>query len=338
MGRRALKVLLRVLAAVAIVAVTAWCAFALALSPLQARTAAIVMGVCGASAAIAMLFGRQLRVALAVFALAVAAFAIVWSTVKPSNDRDWQTDVAVLPYATFDGELVTIHNIRNFDYRTETDFTPRYYDKTYDLRDLETADLITCYWMGDAIAHVMMSFGFAERDFVTVSIETRKQKGESYSTVNGFFRQYELIYIVGDERDLVRLRTNYRKDPPEEVYVFRTNAPKENVRRLFLDYVKTINSLTTQPQFYNTLTTNCTTNVVRHTRVNPGGGHYSWKVLLSGYAPQYAYDRGRLDQSIPFEELKQRSHVNEAAHAADRDPDFSRRIRAGLPRPPTAAR
>ncbi len=331
-------ILLRVLAAIAILAVTAWCAFALALSPLRAQAAAIVMGLCGASTAIAIVFGRQLRVALPLFALAVVAFAVAWSTVKPSNDRDWQPDVAMLPYATFDGDMVTIHNIRNFDYRTETDYTPRYYDKTFDLRELDSADLITSYWMGDAIAHVMLSFGFAERDFVTVSIETRKEKGESYSTVNGFFRQYELIYIVGDERDLVRLRTNYRKDPPEEVYIFRTNAPKENVRRLFLDYFKTINSLRDQPQFYNTLTTNCTTNVVRHTKVNPGGGHYSWKVLLSGYAPLYAYERGRLDRSIPFAELKQRSHINDAAHAADQDPEFSRRIREGLPRPPTAAR
>jgi hypothetical protein len=338
MARRALIRLLRVLATIAILAVTAWCASALALSPLQARAAAVVMIACGVSAALATLFGRQLFIALPLFALAVGAFAVAWSTVKPSNDRDWQPDVAVVPYATFDGDLVTIHNIRNFEYRTETDFTPRYYDKTYDLRDLDTADLIACYWMGDAIAHVMISFGFAERDFVAVSIETRKEKGESYSTVNGFFRQYELTYIVGDERDLIRLRTNYRKDPPEEVYLFRTNAPKENVRRLFLDYFKTINSLRDKPQFYNTLTTNCTTNVVMHTKVNPGGGHYSWKVLLSGYAPQYAYDRGRLDASIPFAELKQRSHINEAAHAADQDPNFSQKIRAGLPRPPAATK
>jgi hypothetical protein len=333
-----IPVLFRLLTTILVVAVTAWCALALALGPLQATTAAIVMSVCGASAALATLFRRQRPVSITIFVLAVAAFAVAWSTVKPSNDRDWQPDVAVLPYATFDGDMVTIHDIRNFEYRTETDYTPRYYDKTFDLRELETADLITSYWMGDAIAHVMMSFGFAERDFVTVSIETRKEKGESYSTLNGFFRNYELIYIVADERDLIRLRTNYRKDPPEEVYLFRTNAPKENVRRLFLDYFKTINSLRAQPQFYNTLTTNCTTNVIMHTKVNPGGGHYSWKVLLSGYAPQYAYDRGRLDSRVPFTELKQRSHINEKAHAADRDPDFSRRIREGLPRPPTAPR
>src|SRR5262245_52317938 len=136
MARQALLLLLRVLATIAILAVTAWCAFALALSPLQARAAAIVMVACGVSASLATLFWRQLWIALPLFALAVAAFAVAWSTVKPSNDRDWQRDVAMLPYATFDGELVTIHNIRNFDYRTETDYTPGYYDKTFDLREL----------------------------------------------------------------------------------------------------------------------------------------------------------------------------------------------------------
>jgi hypothetical protein len=241
--------------------------------------------------------------------------------------------VAVLPFATFDGDMVTIHNIRNFDYRSETDYTPHYYDKTYDMRQLDSADLIAVYWMGDAIAHIMVSFGFAERDFVTVSIETRKEVGETYDTIKGFFRQYELIYIVGDERDLIRLRTNYRKDPPEDAYLFRTNTPPENVRRLFLSYFQKINELKEQPGFYNTLTTKCTTNVLMHTRVNPGSHAYSWKILLSGYAPLYAYERGRLDTSLPFEELKRRSHINAAAHAADQAADFSERIRADLPKP-----
>jgi hypothetical protein len=332
------RTLLGVVAAMVIAGVTAWCSFALYLGPLRASAAAITMAIVGISAAASIFVPRIRLIAMPAFVIALACFALAWSTVKPSNQRDWQPDVAVLPDATFEGDLVTVHNIRNFDYRTETDFTPGYYDKTFDLRELDSVDLITCYWMGDAIAHVMVSFGFADRDFLTVSIETRKERGETYSTIAGFFRQYELIYIVGDERDLIRLRTNYRKDPPEDVYVFRTNAPKENVRRLFLDYFKTINSLRSEPQFYNTLTTNCTTNVVMHTRVNPGGGHYSWKVLLSGYAPQYAYGRGRLDQGLPFEELKRRSHVNEAARGADDAPDFSQRIRAALPRPPTAPR
>jgi hypothetical protein len=260
-------------------------------------------------------------------------FLVRWSAVQPSNDRDWQPDVAVLPFATFDGDLVTIHNIRNFDYRTETDYTPRYYDKTYDLRQLDSVDLIAVYWMGDAIAHIMASFGFAGRDYVAVSIETRKERGETYDTLKGFFRQYELIYIVGDERDLIRLRTNYRKDPPEDVYLYRTTAPPENVRRLFLSYLEKINSLKEHPAFYNTLTTNCTTNVLMHTKVNPGRQHYSWKVLLSGYTPLYAYELGRLDTRLPFDELKRRSHINAAAQAADQAADFSQRIRAGVPKP-----
>ena len=187
----------------------------------------------------------------------------------PSNSRKWQSDVAVLPYATFDGDQVTLHNIRNFDYRTELDYTPHYYDKTFDLNELDEVDLIAVYWMGDAIAHIMLSFGFAGRDYVTISIETRKEVGESYDTIRGFFRQYELIYIVGDERDLIRLRTNYRKNPPEDVYLYRTAIPPANARRLFLDYLREINELKDHPAWYNTGTTNCTTNVYRHTHGEP---------------------------------------------------------------------
>ena len=147
----------------------------------------------------------------------------------------------------------------------------------------------------------------------------------------GFFQQYELVYVVGDERDIIRLRTNYRKSPPEDVYLFKIVGPVENGRRVFLDYLRDINELRTRPRFYNTLTTNCTTMILTHSAVNPDPIPYSWKVLLSGYAPEYAYDRGRLDRSLPFEELKRRSLINAAAQAADKAPDFSRRIRAGLP-------
>jgi hypothetical protein len=238
--------------------------------------------------------------------------------------------VAVLPYATINGDLVTLHNIRNFEYHSKTDFTPAYYDKTFDLRLLDSADLIASYWMGPEIAHLMLSFGFAGRDNVAFSIETRKKRSEEYSTLKGFFRQYELFYVVADERDVVQVRTNYRKDPPEDVYLFRVHAPIENGRRLFMEYVRKINVLKARPEFYNTLTTNCTTNILMHTCVNPGHLAFNWKVLLSGYAPPYVFEQGRLDTSLPFEELKKRSRINEAARAADRAPDFSQRIRAGL--------
>ena len=191
------------------------------------------------------------------------------------------------------------------------------------------------YWAGKAIAHIMVSFGFAGKDYLTISIETRKEKGESYSTIAGFFKQYELVYIASDERDVIRVRTSFRQ-PQEDVYIYRVTGSRAKARRFFLDYVREMNALHAHPQFYNTLTTNCTTGVLLHTRVNPGSPPLSWKVLLSGYFPDYAYDLGRLDQRYPFAELERRSRVNDRAHAADNDPAFSQRIREGLPMPPPA--
>src|SRR5207245_10048112 len=164
-----------------------------------------------------------------------------------SNQRDWQPEVSVTPWATIDGDRVTIHSVRNLEYRTETDFVPHWEDRTYDLRTLDSADLIAVYWAGKPIAHIMISFGFGGKDYLAVSIETRKEKGESYSTIAGFFRQYELYYVVADERDVIRVRTTYRQ-PQEDVYIYRTNAPIKNVRRVFLDYVKTMNQLRERPQ------------------------------------------------------------------------------------------
>jgi hypothetical protein len=250
-----------------------------------------------------------------------------WSRIEPSNEREWQTEVAILPYATFNDNLVTVHNIRNFDYRTETDFTPEYYDRTYDLTKLDSADLVAAYWMGPMIAHIFLSFGFGD-DHLAVSIEARKEINEGYSSIKGFFKQYELIYIVGDERDLIRVRTNYRKDPPEDVYLYPLAGSLENAKRVFLDYMKTINDLGKRPRFYNTLTANCTNVIWMHTRLNPGHVPFSWKILLSGYTPEYLYEQGKLPTYLPFEELQTRARINSRAVRADQDPDFSSRIRA----------
>ena len=260
------------------------------------------------------------------FAVAFGLVLVVWGSTTPSNDRDWASEVAVLPYATIDGERVTVHNIRNFDYRTETDFTPAYYDRTFDLKRLDRVDLVAVYWMGPAIAHLFLTFGFGD-DHLAISIEVRKNRTKPYATLPGIFRQYELVYVVADERDVIRVRTNYRKDPPEDVYLFRVVGDLANGRRVFLDYIRDLNALREHPRFYNTLTTNCTTMILAHAAVNPGSIPYSWKVLLSGYAPEYAYDMGRLDRSLPFDELKRRAHINAVAQAADKAPDFSQRIR-----------
>jgi hypothetical protein len=257
-------------------------------------------------------------------------FAVVlgwWLNIAPSNDRLWQTDVAKLPYATIDGDLITMHNIRNFSYRSETDFTPAYYTKTYDLAKLDSVDLYAVYWMGPAIAHTIISFGFAE-DHLAVSIEARKELGEGYSTIKGFFRQYEQIHIVADERDVIRLRTNYRQDPPENVYRYRVHGTAENARRFFLEYVKTINEEKVHPSFYNTLTANCTNIIWMHAQINPGHVPFNWKVLVSGYLPGYLYGMGRLDTSVSFAELTRRAYVNPIAKTFGDVADFSQQIRA----------
>jgi len=309
----------------------AWGALALLYSSPLSETARIVLaaifGIVALVAAIALAVRRWRWRAAGAYWVAFFALLAWFFSLAPSNDRDWQADVATLPYATVAGDIVTMHNIRNFDYRSETDYTPAYYDKSFDVSKLTGVDIIAVYWMGPAVAHIFVSFEFAGSDHLAVSIETRKEKGEEYSTLKGFFRQYELYYVVADERDVIRLRTNYRKDPPEDVYVYRAQGPLENGRRLFLDYVRKINSLKEKAEFYNTLTTNCTTNIWMHTLVNVGHLPFSWKILASGYVPQYMYEAGRLDNSVPFAELQKRALVNPRAHGADKAQDFSRRIR-----------
>ncbi len=319
--------------AVVVILMTAWGTLAIYWSnPPPGLLRSVLAAVFGLATVLAFLcLPNRLRTLIG-FLLVFAAVAGWWMTIPASNDRLWQRDVAVLPFADVKGDLVTIHNIRNLAYRTETDFDVRYYDKTFDLKQLDSVDLIAVYWMGDAIAHVMVTFGFQEKDFVTFSIETRKEIGEGYSTLKGFFKQYELIFIAGDERDLIRVRTDFRK-PPEDVYLYRARMTPENSRKFFMEYVRQIDSMKENAEWYNTLTTNCTTDVVRLIRDYGGKATYNWKVLLSGYAPLYAYEQGGLDTRIPFEELRKLSYVNPKAVALGDDPEFSRKLREGLPRP-----
>lgn len=307
-----------------------WGVLALTYSGPHDDTARFVLAAAFAVASLAALVATGFRRWRA-FATYLVMFAVLlawYFTIKPSNQRDWQTDVAVLPYATIEDDLVTVHNIRNFDYRTETDYTPAYYDKRFDLNKLEGVDVIAVYWMGPDIAHVFQSFAFAGGDHLAISIEARKEKGEAYSTIKGFFRQYELYYVVADERDVIRLRTNYRHDPPEEAYVYRMDRPIVDNRRLFLEYMIKMNELTTSPEFYNTLSTSCATNIWLNSRVNPEHLPFSWKILASGHFPEFLYEHGRLASGgLAFPELQQQAHINARAHAADTAADFSRRIR-----------
>ena len=265
---------------------------------------------------------------LGAFAAMSAALLAWWSQIEPSNDRDWKAEAAVLPYVTFSNDEFTVHNIRNFSYRTETEFTPAYYDRTFDVREFECLDVIASYWAGPDIAHIFLSFGFSGDKHFAVSIERRDERGEGYSTVKGLFRQYELMYVVADERNATRLRTNVHRDPPEDVYLFTVQGRIDNARRLLLEYLRKINELHERPEFYNALATNCTSNIWLHARVNPGRAPYSWKILLSGHVPEYLYQLGRLDTRLPF------PNCNAAVRSTPpprrrRCGRFSRRIRVG---------
>lgn len=306
---------------------TAWGTLAIYYSNLPASLRPVAAAAFPLAALAIAWFVRPPGHALLSFLTLFVAIAIWWLLIKPSNERDWQPDLALLPYAEINGNQITIHNIRNSVYRSETDFDLRYYDKTFDLDKLRTADLFVVYW-GLPVAHTMVSFGFGGEDYLCISIEIRKEKGEEYSALRGFFKQYELIYVVGDERELVRLRTNYRQG--EEVYLYRVKASPELLREVLLDYFQSINSLKQQPEWYNAITKNCTTSIRTHT------AHYThtswhWQYLLNGHLAKLLYDEGRLDQSLPFDELKKRSHINERAKAAGNDAAFSERIRQGLP-------
>lgn len=260
----------------------------------------------------------------------LASFVILvtwWLSIPPSNDRHWQRDVALLPSAQIDGNRLTVYNLRNCDYRSETDFDVHYEDRVYDLDKLRTADLFLIYWGSPMIAHTMMSFGFEDDQYLCISIETRKEMGEDYSAIRGFFKQYELTYVLADERDLVRLRTNYRG---EDVYLYRLNVTAQSARGVLLDYLAQVNRLKDRAEWYNALTSNCTTNIRGHARPY-AVSHWDWRILLNGYVDEMAYENGRLDQSLPFAELRLRSRINERGKAADKDPAFSRRIREALP-------
>lgn len=330
-ARLLVRGLLVLLIACILVALTGWAVLAIyygdSHTSMLQTLLATGFGLVGGTTLLGVWYKPWRRGLLATYIVLFVAVLGWWFNIEASNDRVWQAEVAKLPYATIEGDIVTMHNIRNFSYRSETDFTPAYYTKDYDLSKLDSVDFFAVYWMGPAIAHAIVSFGFGDQDYLAVSIEARKEEGEGYSTIKGFFRQYEQIHIVADERDVIRLRTNYRNDPPEDVYRYRLQASPENIRRFFLEYVKTINREKDHPSFYNTLTANCTNVIWMHANAFPERVPFSWKLLASGYAPEYLYEKDRLDTSRPFAELTRQGYINPVAQELGDVADFSQRIR-----------
>jgi hypothetical protein len=275
-----------------------------------------------------VIFVRQRLLKLGIVFAACALVAAWWLTLKPSNDRAWQPDVAQTAWAEIHGDEVTIHNVRNCDYRTATNFTPHWETRTVRLSRITGMDVAINYWGSPWIAHPIVSFQFADALPLCFSIETRKTIGQQYSTLEGFYRRYTLIYVVADERDCIRLRTNYRR---EDVYLYHTLASPAQARQRFREYINTVNVLHESPRWYNAVTSNCTTSI-RAQRAVKLRAPWDWRILLNGKADEMLYqDHAIATGGLPFAELKQRSLINERARAADQDPDFSRIIREGLP-------
>jgi hypothetical protein len=268
--------------------------------------------------------------ALAVYAASFALFLAWWTTITPTSDRNWTPDVARTVTATIDGDRLVVKNVRNFTWRSDTDFDQRWEQRTYNLSRLTNVDLIMSYWMGEAIAHTIVSFGFDDGARLAFSIETRKEIGEGYSSVAGFFKQYELAVVAADERDVVRVRSNVRG---EDVRIYRLRMTPKNAQVLLREYVEKANDLARTPRFYNTLTANCTNLVFDMVRVIHPGVPMDVRVLLSGYLPNYAYDLGATDTSVSFEKLRELSKIHDKAAMADADPQFAARIREGVPVP-----
>jgi Domain of unknown function (DUF4105) len=279
---------------------------------------------------IVILFTVKSRLGAAAFCF--AGFCIVlawWLNLRPSNDADWQADVDRTAWVEINGDRVTINNLRNCDYRTETDYTNCWSDRTVYLSQLRHVDFFFTNWGPKWFGHPIVSFQFGDNDHIAFSIEARYKVGQSYSAILGFFRQYELIFVVADERDVIRLRTNYRKD--EQVFMYRTTISPKRARAVLLTYLDYLNKLRDHPEWYNALTRNCTTALDRQIAAdleNPQPRNY--QLILNGTLDELLYDRGRLvTAGLPFPELRQRELINAAAKAANQSPHFSALIRVG---------
>jgi len=261
------------------------------------------------------------------FGGAFCILLIWWQRLMPSNNRVWADDVAEMTAGTVQGGRVTLRNVRNFDWRSNTDYTPRWETRSYELEQLDSVDMILSYWSHPAIAHVLISFGFSG-NYVVFSVEIRRQKGEGFSEIGGFFKEFELSIIAADERDVIRVRSNIRD---EEDYLYRVRLPFSAMRSLFLAYVEEANSLVHTPRFYNTINVNCTTLIYHMMKHIVGHLPWDFRLLLSGYLPAYVYRVGGLDARYSLEELRAFGRITERARKSDRSATFSAAIRQGVP-------
>ena len=312
-------------------ALAAWGALALWFDGPASRPAAALLAV----AFLAAFVLPPLRLASREMALAASGlvFAIVlgwWLRLPPSNERAWLPDVARTPTSERQGSVVTLHDVRDFDYRSETAFTERWQTRRYDLASVSGLDLFVSFWGPTLYAHTILSFQFEGAPPLAVSIETRKEQGESYSAVRGFFRQYELVYVMADERDVVGLRARFRG---ERLQLYRLTTPRAQARALFEQYLVEANALAREPAWYNAFTQNCTTGIWRNVHAIAPRNRFDWRLLANGYLDELLYERGAVDTRLPLGELRARSDVTGRIELCGERADFSACIREGLPLP-----
>ncbi len=331
---RAAGLLLRVFVSALVIApISAWSALALWFrlpAPESLRAAAALLFAILGLAAIAALFFRRSLPALVVFAAAFGGLLVWWSTIKPPLDGDWAPDVARQTTGTVVGDILTLSDVRDFDWRTDSDFTEKWSKRSYDLSKLKTLDLFLAYWAGPEMAHVIMSFGFEGGEFIAWSVEVRRQRTSEFSPIADAFKSHTLVYLATTERDSVRLRTNVRG---EDVRLYRLKTPPEQARALLLEYASQSTAMAEQPKFYNSITANCATVVFKIVRAAGGTFPFDWRLVVNGFLPGYLYDHRVVVTTMPLSELMERARISEKARAADASPDFSQLIRIGVPSP-----
>jgi hypothetical protein len=331
--RRVAKIVSGFIVTLPVAIVTAWASLALWYrlpAPELMRGLAGSLFILFGVATVVALFSRWRRPALVCFLAAFGGILVWWNTIAPADNGNWAPDVARQVTGTLDGDMLTLTNVRDFEWRSDSDFTERWVSRTYDLTKLRTLDLFMSYWAGPEMAHTIMSFGFDGGDYLAWSIEVRRLKGGEYSPIAGLFKNDPLVIIAADERDVVHVRSNVRH---EDVQLYRLRAPPQRARTLLLEYVADANGLAKTPKFYNSLTTNCTTTIVKMMRVVGDSMPFNWRFIVNGYLPDYAYARGALDTKASLPKLKALAHIDKRANEAERSPDFSDLIRVGVPSP-----
>ena len=310
------------------VGLVAWATLAIWFSDLPGAWLRIALAAAFLAFSAWALWTRRSAAKLAAFAAVYLVILVAWSTIEASHDREWRPEVVVMPRIAIDGDRVRISGVRNFDFRGRDDFEGRYEDREVSLSRMTGVDFYVSYWAEGPVGHTFLSFLFEDAPPLGVSIETRPEIGEGFDPLGSLFKQFELIYVVASEQDLVGLRASHRA---EEVFLYHTRISPEFARRLFLVYADRINQLADHAEWYHLLSNSCTVNIIRYANKAGRDGRFNIRHLLNGLIDQYIYSAGVVDTSLPFDELRRRSRITEAARAAEGAPDFSTRIRAGIP-------